>query len=225
MIVVEGDTDLPFARKLARDAGFDDATEIDAQGKGEIDKYLDRYNDAAKGSPWLVLRDLDHDAGCAPEFLDDISFAASAWMCFRLVVRELESWVLADARGLARFLDVDEQWIPKNPDAVKDPTATLVEIARRARRGDIRRKLVPAAGAYTQVGPLYEATLIEFGEKHWSLARAVQRSESLLRARAATRALGARWKARVTGCAAASPGPARGLRGPKKNKRKPGSRR
>ncbi len=76
-LVVEGDTDLPVARKLAADAGLDVFTEMDAGGKFNIDAELDNYNGAAKGAPWFVLRDLDDDAQCAGEFLKKIDFRPS----------------------------------------------------------------------------------------------------------------------------------------------------
>jgi len=59
--------------------------------------------------------------------------------------------------------------------------------------------MMPAIGCGRPVGPLYEAKIIEFGERHWSLERAVTRSESLRRARAHLRALGGRWNAYVQG--------------------------
>jgi hypothetical protein len=35
-------------------------------GKSLIDRRLASYNEAARLSPWIVLRDLDQDADCAP---------------------------------------------------------------------------------------------------------------------------------------------------------------
>ena len=101
-LVVEGDTDLPVARKLAQDANLHVFTEMDAGGKHNIDAEIGDYNGAAKGSPWFVLRDLDQDAPCAGRFLGGIGFRPSKWMCFRLAVRELESWLLADEEGSPR---------------------------------------------------------------------------------------------------------------------------
>lgn len=197
MVVVEGDTDLPVIRKLAADAGLDISAEIDAAGKDQIDLCLASYNQAARGAPWLVLRDLDNDAVCAPAFVASCGLHPAEWMCFRVAVREMEAWLLADAEAMSEFLGISIHRIPENPDAEPDPTATIVRLARRSKRKDLRKKLVPAEGASAQVGPLYEATIIEFAEKHWDATRAATRSDSLRRTRAALRALGARWRARV----------------------------
>ncbi|MBI5498639.1 MAG: hypothetical protein HY907_00225 [Deltaproteobacteria bacterium] len=199
LVAFEGDTDLPVVRKLARDAGLTVVREIDCGGKHRLDADLPGYNDAAQGSPWFVLRDLDHDAECAPEWLRRCGFSARTWMCLRLAVRELESWLLADAVAMASFLQVDSVRIPTDPDGLADPTRTLVDLARQSRRHAIRRQMVPGPGDHVAVGPLYEAKLIEFGELHWSLSRACGRSPSLRDARAALRRLGHRWRHHVEG--------------------------
>jgi hypothetical protein len=194
MVVVEGDTDIPVVRALAKDAGLEIASVLDMQGKSQIDRQLIGFNNAAKGSPWLVLRDLDEDASCAPDFLASTKLRASNWMLFRLAVREVEAWLLADTSAIAEFFHVAEGEVPLDPDLEKDPTVSLVNLARRSTRSAIRKAMVPAEGADAQVGRLYEATLIEFATEHWSLARACKRSDSLKRARAALRKMGARWR-------------------------------
>lgn len=198
-VVVEGDTDLPVARKLAKDAGLDVSLEIDCGGKHQLDLNLDGYNGSAKGSPWFVLRDLDHDGACAKEWLDAQSFKAQKWMCFRIAVRELESWLLADKQAFAAFFDIRESLIPDDPDAEADPTISIVQLSQKSQTAAIRRAMAPAPGAVVTVGPLYEAKLIEFGNSKWSLARATRRSESLRRARAALQRLGKAWKSHIRG--------------------------
>lgn len=198
-VVVEGDTDLPVVRKLARDAGLQISVEIDCAGKGRLDEDLPAFNSAAKGSPWFVLRDLDQDAPCAGEFISSIGIQISRWMCFRIAVRELESWLLADVKGLAEFLRVKPEWVPANPDLEPDPTITLVSLARRSRSRSIQRAMAPAHNSGAVVGPLYEARIIEFGEIYWDLERACSRSPSLQRARKAFQSLGRSWKTYVDG--------------------------
>jgi hypothetical protein len=73
---------------------------------------------------------------------------------------------------------------------------SLLRLARRA-PASMRRKLLPSPGAAVSVGPLYEATLIEFGERAWDLARAARRSPSLQRARRALKRLARDWRAFV----------------------------
>jgi hypothetical protein len=198
-LVVEGDTDLPIARKLAADAGLDVFTEMDAGGKSNIDAELNSYNGAAKGAPWFVLRDLDEDAPCAADFLKRIDLRPSRWMCFRLAVRELESWLLADGEGIARFFGVNQRWLPSNPDDEIDPTKTLIKLCRRSRIRRIREGMIPRPGSVTTVGQSYEALIIEFGSGHWSLGRASLQSPSLQRARRAIRTLGTAWNEYLRG--------------------------
>jgi hypothetical protein len=145
-----------------------------------------------------VVRDLDHDAPCAGTFVAAAGITPSVWMCFRVAVRELEAWLLADAQGIAHFLAVPASAVPIDPDAEEDPTKTLVELARRSRRKTIQRALVPKPGTSTAVGPLYEAKIIEFGQQHWSLERACERSGSLRSTRQRLGELAARWMAYTT---------------------------
>jgi len=196
MVVVEGDTDLPYVRKLVAEAGFPVTSEVDARGKSAIDRDLAKYNAMARAMPLLVVRDLDDDAPCGGTFVANLRWKPSPWIRFRLAVRELESWVLADAPGLSRFIGVDEKWLPEDPDAEVDPTRSLLTIAERC-PARIRRRLLPEKGSLALVGPLYEATLIEFGELRWSAARASKRSASLRRARASLRTLARDWNAFV----------------------------
>lgn len=192
-VVIEGDTDEPVVRKLAQDAGIEISKLVDMRGKAALDAHLEGFNSAAKGSPWLVLRDLDQDADCAPEFVTRLRFRPTTWMAFRLAVRALESWLLADREGVADFLGVSVARVPERPDEERNPTQTLVNLARKSNKRSVRQALVPRAGDRVAVGPGYEAAIIEFGVLHWSLERAVQASPSLHSARLALRALSARW--------------------------------
>lgn len=191
-VVVEGTTDEPVARALAEDAGFQDVRVISMDGKGNIDRDLPRFAQAARATPWLVLRDLDRDAPCAPRFLDRLNLT-SPWLCMRLAVRELESWLLADADGIASFLGIAHRQVPTAPDALQDPKATLIQLARKGKR-KIRDGMAPGPRATRAIGPLYESYVIELAAQHWNLDRAARRSESLYRARAAIRLLFSNWK-------------------------------
>ena len=193
-IAVEGDTDAPVAIKLAADAGFVAESVYDSGGKGRLDAALRGYNLAAKWSPWLVLRDLDNDAECAPVFLRRKRFVPAAWMAYRLAVRQVEAWLLADFEAVAEFLSVAPQVVPMNPDGLANPKQSLVNLARRhSSRRAIRDAMVPREGDRVAVGPEYESAIIEFAQDHWSLKRAVVRSDSLGRARADLRRLATAW--------------------------------
>ena len=191
-IVVEGETDIPVCQRLAAEAGFDDLR-IMAQGnKQELDKRLPGFNAAARHVPWFVLRDLDRDAICPVIWLKRRRFEPSRWMSFRLAVRQIESWLLAD-RLLADFLRIPANKVPSDPDALDDAKQALVNLGRKSRSRKIREGLVPAAHATAKVGPLYSALVTEFSLSYWDPARAASRSDSLSRTRAALRVLADRW--------------------------------
>ena len=123
-------------------------------------------------------------------------------MCLRLAVRELESWLLADHEGVAGFFKVTARDLPLSPDNEIDPTQKLVNLCRKSTSRRIREGMVPRQGSATTVGPLYEALIIEFGTRYWSLDRASDRSPSLRRARQAIRKLGENWSAHALGAGA-----------------------
>lgn len=65
-LAVEGPTDEAVARRLLAEAGIEAGPVYLRNGKHFLDSRLDACNSAARISRWLVLRDLDDDAPCAP---------------------------------------------------------------------------------------------------------------------------------------------------------------
>jgi hypothetical protein len=163
-----------------------------------LDQDLPGYNASAKGTPWLVLRDLD-DEPCAPALLRRLAVRPAKWMCLRIPVREVEAWLLADGGAIARYLKVPVSKVPRDPDSLPDPTRTIVNLARQSTKPAIVREMTPKQGAAAVVGPLYETRLIEFATNHWDLDRASKRSRSLLRARDRLRTMAEGWKRHVKG--------------------------
>lgn len=190
-LVVEGDTDAPYAEQILRVAGLTIGKVIDAGGKDRIDPQLVAYNAAAQGSPWFVLRDLDQDAPCAPTLRQRLLPEPSRLMCLRIPVRAVEAWVLGDFDSIAAFLKVRPGRLPLEPENEVDPKQTLVNIARNSTSRSIRDDMVPAKGASRKVGPGYEARLIEFGTHHWQWQAAERHCPSLRRCVEAVRRLSA----------------------------------
>lgn len=191
-LVVEGDTDIPYAKHILRVAGLGIGKVIDAGGKGRIDPQLQAYNAAAQGSPWMVLRDLDRDAACAPSLRAVLLPQPASLMCFRIPVRAVEAWALGDFDSLAAFLKVRPGRLPLEPEKELDPKQTLVNVARSSTSSSIRDDMVPARGASRTVGPGYEARLIEFGTDHWRWHEAEKHCPSLHRCIQAVRRLRSR---------------------------------
>ncbi len=56
------------------------------------------------------------------------------YMCFRVAVREVEAWLLADREQIARFLSIARSRVPQSPETLDNPKQRLVELARHSRR-------------------------------------------------------------------------------------------
>lgn len=68
-MATEGTVDTAIARRILGDLGLESGAVHGEKGKNWLDRNLRGYNNAARFAPWLVLRDLDRDAECAPELL------------------------------------------------------------------------------------------------------------------------------------------------------------
>ena len=103
--VVEGPTDQPVAEKLRAATGLSHARTIVTEGKNNLADRLPGYNQSADRPAWLVIRDLDRDDQrvCIPALTRQLlGGSPGRGMCFRLAVRSLEAWLLADHVAFAR---------------------------------------------------------------------------------------------------------------------------
>ena len=94
---------------------------------------------------------------------------------------EVESWIMADQKGVAALLSIPLSRIPLNTDAIPRPKEFLVSLAHRSNKAGLRADLVPRPGATSKVGPGYNLLLGEFVRLHWNIERASQVSKSLQR--------------------------------------------
>ena len=70
-------------------------------GYGYLKKTIRGWNAAAKGKPFLLVTDLD-SATCPNQLIEDwLPVPKHENLLFRVAVREIEAWLLADAKGLA----------------------------------------------------------------------------------------------------------------------------
>ena len=179
--LVEGITDEAVARKLIEYTSHSFGTGYGKHGKDYLKKKLFGFNERTRyGNPILALVDLmDTGLWCAPEVVTVWLPDRFPRMLFRVVVRELESWLLADTKGIADYLKIAETLIPKNPEVLTDPKQTLVNLARRSRLRKIKEAMIPAAGVSTVVGPAYTAAIEEFVIRHWNVNSALNRAPGL----------------------------------------------
>jgi hypothetical protein len=189
LAAVEGNVDETVAIRLIRHVGAVPGPVYGRKGKPYLRQKIEAYNRAAGRAPWLVLVDLDHEAECVPPMRQMWIPEPAPNLCFRVAVRAVESWLMADAQGLASFIGVPLSRVPRDPDEVDKPNATLVHLAARSRRRAIRDDMVPRDGSGRPVGPAYTSRLMEFAESHWCPDQASNASESLRRAIACLRRL------------------------------------
>ncbi len=186
---VEGMVDDVVVRRLIAFAGGQAGTVYGRNGKQALRQKINGYNRAARHRPWVVLVDLDREADCAPPLRDEWLSDPAPNLCFRVAVRAIETWLMADAETLARFLGVSRTLISGYPEELENPKEAMVNLARRSRRRAIREDMVPRHGSGRPVGPAYTSTLSEYAETYWRLDVATHYSDSLRRALACIRRL------------------------------------
>ena len=178
---VEGLVDEAVVRKLITEVGGNPGPVLGKNGKPFLRSHIQGYNRAAHHSPWVVMVDLDQEADCPPPLCQEWVPNPAPYLCFRIVVREIEAWLMSDAESLASFLSVAPSRVPANPEQLLQPKIEMVNLARRSRRRDIRMDMVPRGKSGRSVGPAYSSRLIEYVETSWRSEIAVKRSESLRR--------------------------------------------
>ena len=154
-------------------------------GFGVIKASLSKYGQLSRQVPVLVVVDLDR-AACPVALMEAWGVDGGRFpdLCFRIAVRECESWLMADPEAAARYFGMQPVHLPREPDDEEDPKASFLSVLRRRSRGKRRLidEMLPAKGAESVVGLGYNTHLRAFVETEWSVARAMTRSESLARA-------------------------------------------
>lgn len=150
-------------------------------GFGYLRRTIRGFNNAAKGTPFLVLTDLDQ-IECAPDLIETwLHEPLHPNLLFRVAVKEVEAWLLADQVGLARFLGINKTLIPESVDEIVDPKKCLINLARRSPHRNLRGDIVPPSGSTRQIGPNYNGQLVAFVQNRWNISAAERSSPSLRR--------------------------------------------
>lgn len=181
---VEGDLDDAVVRRLIEHAGGTPGPIHGRSGKPQLRQRLTGYNRAATFSPWIVLIDLDREEDCAPTLVSKWLPNPAPNMCFRVAVRMVEAWLLADREGLGAFLGVSPTRIPRHPDSLNNAKQSMVALAQQSRRRDVRADMTPRPGSGRMVGPAYTSRLVEFvtgPTATWQPDVAAKDSDSLAR--------------------------------------------
>lgn len=179
--LVEGILDEAVAQRLIRHTGHQVGTTYGKQGISYLQQKVAGFNVRARyGNPILLLVDFaDTRLSCPPEVPVSWLSDQTSKLLLRVVVREIESWLLADQQGIARLLGISLRHLPANPESLDDPKQTLINLARRSRRSRIRQSLAPQPGISAVVGPGYTGVMSAFAFEQWDVEVARQHSASL----------------------------------------------
>jgi hypothetical protein len=151
-------------------------------GYGYLKSNVTAFNHAARVNPYLLLTDLDQTE-CAPILIREwLPHPTNRNLIFRVAVKEVESWLIADRENLSRFLGVTRNRFPLLPDDISNPKGLIINTTRRSRKRKLLQDIVPPAGSTRKQGPNYNGRLIEFVESYWEPDTARTRSNSLDRA-------------------------------------------
>jgi hypothetical protein len=161
---------------------------VDAKGVTRLQGHLGRYAGLAHVHPVLCVADADHH--CPVDWVRRWKPKhASERFLLRLAVTEAESWLLADAEGLAAFLKIPKVRIASRPDELRDPKREVLHLASQSRERLIRQEVVSAFDR-SKAGTGYNAHLCNFVRQHWDPLRAMSCSPSLARAVRSLQSLG-----------------------------------
>jgi hypothetical protein len=195
-VAVEDELSETMVRRLLLDTGRDYSIGVVFRrgGFGYLRKRANNWNAAAAaGTPILLLTDLDQHF-CVSDLIKSwLDNTPHPNLIFRIAVREVESWLLADRACFAGFLGIHERLMPFEPDAIPDPKRSLVGLARKSRIRTLREAIVPRSGSTAVQGPDYNDPLCEFVRAQWNPDAAATQSPSLSRAKAKLLAFEPTW--------------------------------
>lgn len=132
--------------------------------------------------PVFLLTDLDRHP-CAPALQQEwLPGPVSDRLLFRVAVREVESWLIADQDGLSDFLGISRARIPPDPDRLFEAKGRLLSLVKTCRKRILRAEILPSPGGTAPIGLGYNHQWTRFVRNYWSAGRAAERSPSLKRA-------------------------------------------
>lgn len=157
----------------------------------EIKNLAPKYN--LLNSPVFLLTDLDA-YHCPPSLIDDWfqESEISENLLFRIAQEEAETWLMADRKGFAKWLNVGIELIPE-PQIIdkrrgimeiicplKPSLFMMRNIASYSQNQTLREYLTPISGA--KKGPGYNTAMLDFIKNVWNVENAAQNSYSLSKA-------------------------------------------
>jgi len=143
-------------------------------------------NMARGGLYTFTITDLD-ERKCAGDLISDWfgfqeaqPIALPREVVFRIAVREVESWIIADVNAWAEYIGIPAGNFSKTPDELPHPKQHLLNVLRQKGRKKMHTEMLPRGTG--SIGPGYNEVLCGFVSKKWSPGRASRNSPSLKRA-------------------------------------------
>jgi hypothetical protein len=163
-------------------------------GFGDIKTKAPVFLKMAQGGLYtFILTDLDSEL-CPSKLIrnwfsipNNRSINLPNEVTFRVAVREVEAWIMADRNEFAKFLVIAKENFPLVPDLLFDPKQKLFTILRRKGFKKWHKEMLPNGSAH--IGPRYNEIMCKFITQKWSPKRAAKNSPSLKRAIAALQRL------------------------------------
>ena len=153
---------------------------------GSIRGRIQGLNQRARfNGPVLALADLDRPLSCPAALVRELTggLVLHPNMLIRVAVVEVESWVMADREGIAGWLRIAANAVPRNPESLADPKRTLVQLAGSSRTRSLREAIAPLRVLGThRTGPNYNEAVGEFVTQLWDPESARRNAPSLDRA-------------------------------------------
>jgi hypothetical protein len=186
----EGLSDEAVARKVilavAAEPGKSWRRPLAGTGKNSLNNRLSGLNAGLQfgGPPILVVRDLDHDAGCPAELVSNLISDRHPNLVLRVCVRETESWLMADFDAYARHCGIAPGQVPSLPESIDDPKQCILNWADSGRASKLKRHVEANRRKGVPDWAILGLWHAEFAENVWSPLRAEKtgRAPSLTRA-------------------------------------------
>jgi len=145
---------------------------FNARGNVRLKAGMTKFREASRVLPHIVLTDLDC-CPCPPELIENWNAKQlPPQLLFRIAVREVEAWLMADRTGIAEFLHIDVSKVPHAPETEADPKRTLINLARKSRKRRLSQEIVPEVGSSAKIGPLYNTHFVNFVNSCWDIEQA-----------------------------------------------------
>jgi len=179
-LVVEDLLSEAVLRRLLRDLNVSIATCYGLQGNNYIRQRLRAFYKASQYMPYVILTDLDNNP-CPPQLISNWGqgLNPSGAFIFRVAVKEVESWLLADRTNFAAYLGISPARIPNDVEGITNTKEFLINLAKGARKKQMREDIAPLAGSFGKRGKDYNGALIRFVRQHWDYNTALTCSQSL----------------------------------------------